>query len=63
MLKTPIFLPKFCQNADPCFEAGIKLAEDNPVTLWLAEAGVVPSDSEQYETSQVGGYFAENVGK
>ena len=35
------------------FEAGVRLAEVNTVTLWLAEAGVVPSDTEPYKTSDV----------
>ena len=35
------------------FEAGVKLAEVNTVTLWLEQAGVVPSDTEHYKTSDV----------
>ena len=35
------------------FEAGVRLAEVNTVTLWLEQAGVVPSDTEIYQTSDV----------
>ena len=35
------------------FEAGVRLAESNTVTLWLEEAGVLPSDTETYKTSDV----------